>query len=241
MMDAGFESAIILSMSKPENETLSGLIISAIVQFTTDFDKTDYEAEWNVLTSNNQLYNWLIDDTNITGTFGHSNIKYKPKAFLKYTPCLYLDPYTCQSLSTIKPLAPADIWTATALDGTVTPRVGTTINLVCPDGLKISNDDDGYNAFDDKYTILCTTRQTYDVPRKAVDWPTCVQSCWMKLPYQPLAKTGLISVDAVNTVPSGKSGQYMCEDPSLGVDRVHNSDFNHLYYYGISVSFLCSI
>ena len=81
-------------------------------------------------------------------------------------------------------------------------------------------DNDGYNPSDDKYTILCTTRKTYNIPKKTTDWPTCVKSCPRQLTYLPLQKTGLIRTEAPNTVPAGQYGQYVCADTSLGVDRV---------------------
>ena len=93
---------------------------------------------------------------------------------------------------------------------------------MCPSGLKLSHDSDGFHPYDDQYTILCTTRGTYNVPKSSADWPSCVNFCPKRIPYVPLENTGLIGVDAPNTVPSGEYGRYVCSDTSLGVDQVYS-------------------
>ena len=84
-------------------------------------------------------------------------------------------PEKCKKLSTLKPIISSEIWSASNLDEEFTPTVGTTIDLVCPEGLKLSHENDGFNAFDDKFTILCTTRTTFDTPKEKNAWPTCVK------------------------------------------------------------------
>ena len=121
----------------------------------------------------------------------------------------------------MKPVVPSDIWSASDLDENMSPIIGTTIDFVCPEGLKLSHDNDGFNSFDDKFTILCTTRKTYDIPKEVTDWPSCVKSCPKRLPYIPsLDETGLVRIDAQNTIPAGQSGKYICSDTNLGINRV---------------------
>ena len=97
--------------------------------------------------------------------------------FLKYRPyfLLYSAPEKCKKLSTLKPIISSEIWSASNLDEEYTPTIGTTIDLVCPEGLKLSHENDGFNPFDDKFTILCTTRTTFDIPKEISAWPTCVK------------------------------------------------------------------
>ena len=130
-------------------------------------------------------------------------------------------PSNCKELSSLKPVVPSDIWSASDLDENMSPIIGTTIDFVCPEGLKLSHDNDGFNSFDDKFTILCTTRKTYDIPKEVTDWPSCVKSCPKRLPYIPsLDETGLVRIDAQNTIPAGQSGKYICSDTNLGINRV---------------------
>ena len=60
---------------------------------------------------------------------------------------------------------PNEIWTASNIDENYELIIGTTIDFKCPNGLKLSHDNDGFHAFDDKYTILCSTREIYDSPK----------------------------------------------------------------------------
>ena len=121
----------------------------------------------------------------------------------------------------MKPIVPSDVWSASDLEENMSPIVGTTIDFVCPEGLKLSHDNDGFNSWDDKFTILCTTRKTYDIPKEVSDWPSCVKSCPKHLPYIPsLVETGLVRIDAQNTIPAGQSGKYICSDTNLGINRV---------------------
>ena len=112
---------------------------------------------------------------------------------------------------------PKKLWDASNLNPAVKPKIGTTIDLKCPENTQLSDDNDGFHAFDEKFTILCSTRKVYDTPKK---WPKCVNFCPIRIPYVPQRRTGLIGVEPLNTVPSGKYGKYMCEDSTLGVDRV---------------------
>ena len=120
----------------------------------------------------------------------------------------------------------------------MSPIIGTTIDFVCPEGLKLSHDNDGFNSFDDKFTILCTTRKTYDIPKEVTDWPSCVKSCPKRLPYIPsLDETGLVRIDAQNTIPAGQSGKYICSDTNLGINRVKMIFYNFFFIYIIKAGF----
>ena len=136
-------------------------------------------------------------------------------------------------MSSLKPVVPSDVWSASDLDENMSPIIGTTIDFVCPEGLKLSHDNDGFNSWDDKFTILCTTRKTYDIPKEVSDWPSCVKSCPKRLPYIPsLDETGLVRIDAQNTIPAGQSGKYICSDTNLGINRVK------MIFYKFSCMFL---
>ena len=81
-------------------------------------------------------------------------------------------------------------------------------------------DDNDFHSNDDKYSILCSTRETYDSPRKTEDWPSCVKFCPRELIYVPKNNTGLTGIVAKNTIPTGQYGSYVCIDQTLGVNRV---------------------
>ena len=50
-----------MSMSKPENSSYSGIIITAIVQFSLEMTIEKYEETWNFLTKNDEeLLEWKI-------------------------------------------------------------------------------------------------------------------------------------------------------------------------------------
>ena len=68
MSTAEFESIIILSMEKPSNSTLSGVVITAIVQFGgLNLNQESYKQEWNIISNNSQfLGDWIIDDSEIS-------------------------------------------------------------------------------------------------------------------------------------------------------------------------------
>ena len=123
---------------------------------------------------------------------------------------------SCPAISSLQPKVSPDLWQASNLDPSKKPKFGTTINFQCPSTKQLSDDNDGYHRFDEKFTVVCTTRGNYDTPRH---WPQCVESCPIRIPYVPLNKTGLIGVQGMNTVPSGKYGRYICQDTTLGVDR----------------------
>ena len=148
---------------------------------------------------------------------------------------LKLEPPTCRSPEEIlKLLVPSLIWEATIASGfnaTNPVTIGTTIDFICPEGTakdKLSKDDDRFTYNDDKYTILCSTNRYWlvgalpnlkiceisrhptfrKVPR---EWPTCVPSCWMRLPVPP-PHSGLEAVVPTNTIPVGQHGKYVCKD-----------------------------
>ena len=70
MKTAEFESIIILSMEKPNNSTLSGVVIMTIVQFgdgLNNLNQENYQQEWNKISNNSQfLGDWIIDDSEIS-------------------------------------------------------------------------------------------------------------------------------------------------------------------------------
>ena len=66
MNDAKFESVIILSMEKPENKSLGGVVISGILQFASDISEESYLSVWNEITNNsNILGTWKIKDSEL--------------------------------------------------------------------------------------------------------------------------------------------------------------------------------
>ena len=68
-----------------------------------------------------------------------------------------------------------------------------------------------------RYTVLCSSRRSYMVPKKEEDWPKCVKTCWRKLPPVPI-ETGLAQKWVrPNKVPAGQYGQYRCVDSSQGM------------------------
>ena len=193
-LNSGFESLIVSEMKQPENLSVSGVFVTAIVLFALPIDKLTYLDEWKRLSDDDGiLEDWTVSDTSII------------QATL-----------TCPAISSLQSKMSADLWEASTLDTNNQPKAGTTIDFQCPSDKQLSDDSDTYHAYDDKFTVLCTTRGNYDVPR---NWPTCVRFCPIRIPYKPLNKTGLVGVEGWNTVPSGKYGQYICQDTSLGVDR----------------------
>ncbi len=76
----------------------------------------------------------------------------------------------------------------------------------------------GWNCFKNVF-------QYYNNPKRVEEWPTCVNSCWRRLPAVP-DRTGLEPVIPENTIPSGQHGKYVCTDTSLGVERVIFSIFD---------------
>ena len=69
MRTAEFESLIILSMEKPSNSTLSGVVITAVVQFGgLNLNQENYEQEWNIISNNSQILgDWIIGDSEVSG------------------------------------------------------------------------------------------------------------------------------------------------------------------------------
>ena len=56
-----------MSMTKPENISYSGVLITALIQFALEMTMEDYLETWNSLTENDQkLIDWKIVDSNIT-------------------------------------------------------------------------------------------------------------------------------------------------------------------------------
>ena len=56
-----------MSMTKPENVSYSGVLITALIQFALEMTIDDYLDTWNSLTENDQkLIDWKIVGSNIT-------------------------------------------------------------------------------------------------------------------------------------------------------------------------------
>ena len=53
-------------------------------------------------------------------------------------------------------------------------KVGEFFNLKCPDGWKLSYDNDTFDAWDDLFTISCTPLKLYSENNY---FPSCVKSC----------------------------------------------------------------
>ena len=67
---------------------------------------------------------------------------------------MYLDPEQCPTIKKLKQHIPSTlIWTESNLDENTTLTIGETLSFKCPNGLKISQDNDSYNEWDDLYTI----------------------------------------------------------------------------------------
>ena len=43
-------------------------------------------------------------------------------------------PGFCKEVSTLKPIVPVEIWTASKINEETKPFIGTTIDFVCPEG-----------------------------------------------------------------------------------------------------------
>ena len=55
-----------MSMSNPENSSYSGVVITAIVQFSMDMTIEKYLDTWNSLSNNDQeLLEWKISDSKL--------------------------------------------------------------------------------------------------------------------------------------------------------------------------------
>ena len=69
MSTAEFESLIILSMEKPSNSTLNGVMITAVVQFGgLNMNQENYEQEWSIISNNSQILgDWIIGDSEVSG------------------------------------------------------------------------------------------------------------------------------------------------------------------------------
>ena len=110
-------------------------------------------------------------------------------------------------------------------------KIGETFNLKCPDGSKISHDNDSYNNWDDLYTIGCSPLEKYIDPEY---WPTCVEFCRNCLPDAP-EHTKLQPVLPPNTIPVGRSGEYVCTDQTLGIMEVKyiksSPAYFHFYFF----------
>ena len=94
--------------------------------------------------------------------------------------------------------------------------MGESVNLKCPNGWKLSYDNDTIDAWDDLFTVTCTPLKLYT---ESEYWPSCVKACKLCLPDPP-QHTGLLTITPENTIPIGSHGQYICNDLNFGVDSV---------------------
>ena len=63
-----------MSMSNPENSSYSGVIITAIVQFSMDMTIEKYLDTWNSLSNNDQeLLEWKIGDSKLESELAYLN------------------------------------------------------------------------------------------------------------------------------------------------------------------------
>jgi hypothetical protein len=226
-MGLGFESVIILSMSSwLDDEEMAQVTVTALVQFTTTTTIAVYEPLFNTLIDNDMKLGQLIVSGSIFEGIMHKTsvppefydffdffrkvINRNGKFFFK------TESGSCPKLKSLQAKIPEQLWTASNLDENATLSIGETFNLVCPDGLKISTDNDSFHDYDDLYTVGCTTLFQYNYP---LYWPLCVKACNSCLPDAP-ERTGLVRIIPLNTIPSGQYGKYMCTDTSLGVDEV---------------------
>ena len=121
---------------------------------------------------------------------------------------------SCPKLKTLKKDIPKD-FDIKSLDDNQELNVGDYFNLQCPEGLKLSFDNDSFLAWDDYFTVTCLPNQQYSVK---YNWPRCVKACGTCLPDPP-ERTGLVPIQPNHQVPIGQQAKYICQDNSLGTDQ----------------------
>ena len=214
MMDNGFQSLKILGMTTVKKNRrkralppVVGVSVLAMVQFDTDQLTLDaYSAEFEALTN---------------GTFlGDNELDPNEDKVSQPTDCN-------QKISQLQHAIPEKIWDASDIDPDLKVEIGKTVQFKCPEGLKLSLDDDNFDAYDDQFTVLCTTSGTYQAPTKKENWPKCVNPCMRRLPEAP-KESGMTAYIPPNTVPAGQYGKYLCNDATFGVSKGPNNYFEVL-------------
>lgn len=80
------------------------------------------------------------------------------------------------------------MWNATVSDPgapvseNLKPKIGETVNFICPGEKMLSDDKDNFNEFDNKFSLLCTSVGRYKEPST---WPECKTGCSRRLPDPP--------------------------------------------------------
>ena len=100
MRTAEFESLIILSMEKPNNSTLSGVMITAVVQFGgLNLNQENYEQEWSIISNNSQILgDWIIGDSEVSGKNWLFLWRFPPAEFFGKYIAIYLVYLVCMCI-----------------------------------------------------------------------------------------------------------------------------------------------
>lgn len=199
MVNAGFENVIITAMTSwidEEDENQFKVEVTLYAQFTTAISNDTYSEFWEALLE--------------TDNYLKSNVVSGLKVAF---------PLKCPDLKGMKKAMPPEIWMASALNESSAYKVGDLIHLQCPNGWKISKDNDTFDEWDDLYTVACLNLASpiYNAP---LYWPSCRKACTVCLPDPP-AYSGLVAIKPPNSIPIGQYGSYKCLDATLGVDSVN--------------------
>ena len=89
-------------------------------------------------------------------------------------------------MSSLKPVVPSDVWSASDLDENMSPIIGTTIDFVCPEGLKLSHDNDGFYVQQEKLMIFPKKLLIGHLVSKVVPNVCLIYPHWMKLVWSEL-------------------------------------------------------
>lgn len=213
MTDQGFERLTVLKIVNASNL----INVYALVQF----DRTDPQTNYEGIFRNDMVINGSFGEfrVNISASViqGQSfpRIKVQITNF-KYLWSVSVDPWNCENLESIVKRVPRVLWEAsngTQLASNPIP-IGQTVDFSCPLGLQLSEDTDGFDQFDNKFSLVCTVLTRYDEP---VTWPRCVPRCGHTI--EPPASSLMNKVPLKTYVPAGQFAQYVCNDTSLGVER----------------------
>lgn len=182
-----FESVLITALELWLNyQNERRLKVQAFLQFRSEIVQEDLLQHWETLT-NDKFYNMTIEERK-----------------------------KCPKLKTIKKDIPEDFNDdLESLDDELELNIGNYFNLQCPDGLKLSFDNDSFLAWDDYFTVTCMPSTQYSVK---YHWPSCVKACGTCLPEAP-ERTGLVPIQPDHQVPIGQHANYICQDNSLGTDQ----------------------
>ncbi|XP_059082838.1 uncharacterized protein LOC131880270 [Tigriopus californicus] len=191
MPDKGFERATVLRIVNASNL----INVFALLQFAQADAKTIYEGIFNANMATN-------------GSFGQFRVNVSASGIT--------DPWNCENLTSIIQRVPRVLWEAsegTQLASNPIP-IGQTVDFACPEGLQLSEDIDGFDKYDNKFSLVCTVLTRYDEPEA---WPQCVPRCGDTI--EPPASSLMNKVPLNTYVPAGKFAHYVCNDTSLGVER----------------------